>query len=53
MGKIGQKCLKWVILVKMHGKTSHFRNFWAIFPIVIGKKITDSNGFEKNHYENG
>jgi hypothetical protein len=53
MSKIGQKCLKWVILVDIYGKISHFRHFWPILPIAVGKKITDSNGFTKTHHENG
>jgi hypothetical protein len=44
---------KWVILVKIKGKISHFRNFWAILSIAVGKKITDSNEFKKPHHENG
>jgi isoprenylcysteine carboxyl methyltransferase (ICMT) family protein YpbQ len=46
LGKIGQKCLIWVILVKIAGKISQFRHFWAILLIAVAKKITDSNGFK-------
>jgi hypothetical protein len=49
MSKMAQKCLKWVIFGKMYGKISHFRHFWAILPIAVGKKITDSKGFRKTH----
>jgi hypothetical protein len=47
MRKIGQKCLKWVILVKIYGKSSHFRHFWAILPITVGKKLLILKGLEK------
>jgi hypothetical protein len=53
MDKIGQKCLKWVIFVKNYGKISYFKYFWAILPIEVGKTITDSDGFNKIHHENG
>jgi hypothetical protein len=26
---------------------THFRHFWAILPILIGKRITDLNGLKK------
>jgi hypothetical protein len=26
---------------------THFRHFWAILPILVGKRITDFNGFKK------
>jgi hypothetical protein len=32
---------------KIYGKITHFRHFWAILPILVGKKITDLNGFKK------
>jgi hypothetical protein len=38
---------------KIYGKITHFRHFWAILPILVGKKITDLNGFKKTHHENG
>jgi hypothetical protein len=38
---------------KIYGIITHFRNFWAILPILVGKIITDLNGFKKIHHENG
>jgi hypothetical protein len=38
---------------KIYGKITHFRRFWAILPILVGKRITDLNGFKKTHHENG
>jgi hypothetical protein len=32
---------------KIYGKITHFRHFWAILPILVGKRITDLNGFKK------
>jgi hypothetical protein len=39
MGKFALNCLKWVILVKIYGKISHFRHFWPILPISAVKKL--------------
>jgi hypothetical protein len=48
MGKIAQKCQKWV---KFTVKLPIFDNFWAILPILVGKRITDLNGFKKTHHK--
>jgi hypothetical protein len=45
MGKIAQECLKWVNFTVKY--------FWAISLILVGKRITDLNGFKKTHHENG
>jgi hypothetical protein len=47
MGKIGQKYLKWVILVNIYGKTNHFRHFWEILRIAVGKKLSILMGLKK------
>jgi hypothetical protein len=47
MGKIAQNCLKWVISVKIYGKTSHHRYFWAIYPLQLVKKLPILMGLKK------
>jgi hypothetical protein len=36
---------------KIYGKITQFSHFWAILSIAVGKKITDSHGFQKTHHE--
>jgi hypothetical protein len=38
---------------KNFGKITHLRHDWTILPILVGKRITDLNGFKKTHHENG
>jgi hypothetical protein len=38
---------------KIYGKITHFRHFWAILLILVGKRFTDLNGFKKTHDKNG